>query len=372
MTCIFAVVAAAMMLAVPIQISISADADFANDKGGFSVNMVNPTDEEIEEYEMGTKSAKIQRAIHKFTDILNEDILSLEEISAGSYVSLSSEGIKNESEARGDIIADEASLEDVKLVFIAEADGPLLDTADLTDDYKAAAKAINEYFGDTVNAGDRITLTGKMAIRDAVQTQFYYTHVDDKHSVAESGIHSAYHIDDINATLGILRADEETGKTIDLVSNYQYMTFYDINFNYKGVKYSDLTEDSPCIIEYGKTGVTFESGKACYKVNDQEYIIKVHGKDAHTEDDTATILTDSEVNLDKFREYIEKIPTSSGNVTVERGYDAAEGPYDAIVIDIATEEVLDILMTLIWVCVAIAAIVAVIIVILIVHKSKKR
>jgi hypothetical protein len=366
---IFAVAATLMMLAVPMATVVDTDATFANDTAGYCIKMVDPTDEEIDKYNVFSKGSGLTLASEIFLKIFDLTIFDLTEVVTGSYKYDTAMGSKYEARAIDQSLVYEVYATEVKLVYTAQKDGKLINSADYGPEYKTAAEAYAKFFGESISKGDRITVTGKITCRSASYLAYDYAAVDENHSVVTQGVNTEYFIYDIDVRIGLLRAGEEVGKLTSFQSNSKFMAFNEVRYDYHGTPYSQLTKDSPVTITFGKYDTSFVSGGSHYSVDGADYNVKYVPADSRTQETTAQIETDSNMNLDTLKELIWMIPASSGNVTVGKSYQESQEPYDAIVVEVVGQEIADLLM---YLAIGFIILLVVVIVIVLVIRQKKK
>jgi hypothetical protein len=367
----FAVLAVMMMLAAPVLTAVDTEATFTKDNAGYSIIMKNPTVLETEKYDAGDKVIEINAAANVFTKIFNFSAFGTPTVETDTYNITLAEGYTIEPTQQDFFMVEDLSASNVKMVYTAEEDGILMDYEFLADDYKKAANAVRNYFGNEVKEGDRLTITGKIVAREAVFYGFSYAAVDDKHSVEKDGAISIYLIFDIDVTVGLLEAGSEVGKTFTFTSDNKFMAFNSITYDYGTTKYSDVTEDTVCTVTYSDYEKAFVHGSSHYTVDGTNYNVEYTTPESGSEEVYAYIETDSEVNLNSEKASISSIPSSSGNVTVGKTYDDANNAYSEIVVQVVGQDIMDGLL-LIGIAILVLVVIVIVIVIIIARKSKNR
>ena len=365
----FAIFAVAMMLAAPVLTSIDSDADFKGDKAGYSITMINPTDEEIEKYDTGSKAVNIAEAAYTFMYLFNTSIFNTPEATSGSYKYVEANGENIEARTTNDFYVYEVSADSVRMTYTAAKAGSLIDDNAIENEYsEKVAEALKEYLGNEVGVGDKLTLTGKVSAQIAYNEEMDYASVDSSHSVRTKGLETIYHVYSIDATIGFVKAGSGAGSTVSFKSDLRFMGYYDLTYDYYGVKYSDLKEGSPCKLTFGDQHTSFLRGNSTYTIGEKDYPIYVITTDGYTEETETDIEKDSEVNLNLINEYIETIPDSSGNVTVGKTYKDAEAPYDNVLMQVVVEEVLDVFLIL---AIVVGVVFVLILIFIVIHIRKK-
>ncbi len=373
LTVAVAVLTTLMMLTVPAMVSMGSDASFADDKAGIVVTLDNPTDDEIEKYKAESRYDELWYASELFMDIFNMDVYGHPKLTSDSYFNEYSEALKIESDSTTPMNYDGVSADGVKFVFTATEDGKLITDEDLEGDYKDAAQAVESYFGSEIYAGDTLTVTGKVGLRFAFILVYEWTAVDDTHYVEKKGAYTGYRIYDLDVKVELIRNGESEGKSIQFSSDSRFMVVMDINYDYKGTSYSDLTPESPCTVSYGDQGVSFQSGGSRYTVDGADHSIKYKADRPSSYDTKADLRTNEDMTdmMAGFRDNINDFPDSSGNVTVDKTYDAADNVFDDMIIDVIGQEIIDIIKQFFWVFIAIGIITAIAIVALVIAVTAK-
>ncbi len=371
-----AVAAALMMLAVPIVTSVDSDASLKEDKAGYSIKMVNPTDAEIATYDQSCedKSDEVYDASNIFIGIFNVDLFETTSLTTSSYKVNIADGTKVNSGSVDFIEDNELFVENLIWKATAVENGTIIDPEFQNPffNYSKAISAIKSYFGTNISIGDKVTITGKINVRTAVNLSNYYGEVDSTHSVIYEYCNTAYYIADIDVTIGLIKAGEDVGKTISFRSDSSFSIFLKVTYDYKGVAYKDLTSTSPCTITYKASIMNFAKGSSYYTVNGTDYSIDFIGTKEKTEDTYANIVSNTATDLDNYKAMIAAIPASTANVTVAKTYEDAQSLYNSVVIGVAGEEVASFILILVGIFVAIILIIVAILVVIYFIRKKKR
>ncbi len=367
----FAVLAVAMMLAAPVLTSVSSDADFKIDQAGYAITMNDPTDAEIDKYATGSRAANIDDASYEFLFLFNLGIFEDPVATCSSYKYVEGGGEDYQSRVADASYVYEVTADSVKMTYTANKTGALIDDYAVEDDAsEKAAKAIKDYLGNEIDVGDKLTITGKVSSQTAYYETMEYASVDSTHSVLTKVIETVYHIYDIDVTIGLLKAGAGTGNTIEFKSNLKFMGYYDMTYDYYGVKYSDLKEGDPCKLTYGAQHSSFVQGSSHYTIADKDYPLPVVLNDGYSEETVTTITNDSEVNTNLLNDFIKTLPDSSGNVTVGKTYGDAEALYNNIVMQVAVQEIIDMFLILAAIVAVIFIVIMIFVIILIRKRSK--
>lgn len=369
---IAAALTVSLMLISPTLIAVDTDASFTKDEAGYLIKADNPTDSELEKYTIN-KENEIDSASEMFTKVFNVFVLDKPETETGFFSAIISNGRAIESDGTSALGTTEIATEGLRNVYTANSDGDLINPLieQSSTYYRQAAAAIEAYLGDKINEGDRIIVTGELSQKIAYTSTYSYAAVDSTHSVKDEGCETLYCVQKMDVKIELTRAGENEGRSIQFISNIKFMMVDDIDFDYKGAKYSDLTPSSPCRINHGASSFSFESGSAKYVVDGKEYPVKFQGGDSWSEETTADIWLNSDVNLKHFRDAIDDIPASSGNVTVSKSYQDAEQEFGKVMAEIVEKTIIDLFMSFLIPIIVILAIFAVIIIVVLVIIVKK-
>lgn len=369
---IAAALIASLMLISPTLIAADTDASFTKDEAGCVIKANNPTESELEKYNI-SKMNEIESASEMFTKVFNVFLLGKPEMETVLFSTIISDGRTIESEGTGALGTTEIATEGLRNIYAVSSDGDLINPLieQSSTYYQQAAAAIKAYLGDKVSEGDRIIVTGGVNQKTAYTSTYSYAAVDSSHSVKDEGCETLYCVQKMDVKIELSKAGETDGKSIQFVSNIKFMMVDNIDFDYKGAKYSDLTPTSPCRINHGASSFSFESGSAKYIVDGKEYPVKFQGVDSWSEETTADIWQNSDVNLKEFKNTINNIPASSGNVTVSKGYHDAEQEFGEVIAEVVEKTIIDLFMSFLVPIIVILAIFAVIIIVVLVVIVKK-
>ena len=374
MTVLAAAFIIAMMLAVPIMVSYDSDAAINEGEAGYSIDMVNPTDEEIDKYGVMTKASDIVTEARFVIGIFNKFAFESPVVTADSYSSKYAHGMKLYSDAVKDINSEIVDAQGVTITYTADSNGSLLyDEYTYDEDYQAAMKAIKQYLGDEVAVGDVLKITGKVKTEYSAENVGHLAVVKDGVKVAKSGDNTQYFVTDIDVTIAFTHGGET--KTITATSNFRFMMERPVEYDYHGVAYSDLTSTSKCTIKYGPDTYSFMKGDVTYKVNGDDHSAEYTLTPLAPYETTATLLTDDMLNatLADLKAEAAAIPAGTANVTIGREYSDAESAFDEVVVDVAVDDLAKLLLIIGAVVIGIIVLlVVVIIVIVVVMRKKKR
>ena len=368
-----AVLTVALMLAVPVMAAFDSDAAITEDEAGYSIEMVNPTDAEIDTYGYISKSGSITIAAIELLGAFNRMIYS-NTVTTGSYTTTYAEGEKHSSDSVQTIFADTTEAEDVTITYTATADGSLIrDDVVYPDDYKEAADAIKQYMGDTVSVGDVLKVTGKLKIEESSKIKYDLAKVSEGVSVFSAGEVTRFMVLDADLTIEFTHGG--TTKAITFSADRKFMLERDVTYDYKGVAYADLTDSSPCTISYGTDKYSETAGKYCYTIEGEDYGIDYILSSPQPIDTTADLMTDAELNEDLT--YVQNraagFPEGTDNVTVKRTYSDAVSAYEDVELDVIGDDLMKLLLIIGGVVLGIIVliIIAVIVIIVVVRKNKR-
>jgi len=370
---IAAAIVASLMLISPTLVAADTDASFTKDEAAFIVKADNPTNSEFETYNID-KGLEISNASKMFTEIFNLFILGSPVIKTGSFSAVMSNGRTVESKATTGLGTTEIFTKDLRAVYTATSDGdlisPIIETSSVY--YQQAAMVVENYLGEKLYEGDKLIITGKVNQRLAFNSTYSYASVDSTHSVREKTVIIQYYVQDMDVNIELSRAGETDSKSIRFVSDIEVMVTTEGDYDYKGVKYSDLTPSSPCTIVYNSSSFSFESGSAKYIIDGRELPVKLLGQYSFTQETTADIWPDDQVDIKEFKEYVNGLPASSGNVTVSKSYHDVESEFGDVMADVVEKEIINILQSFIVPLIAVLIILVVIVTVVVVVLIKKR
>ena len=376
LTIVAAVLAVALMVAAPLITAVDTDAAFTPTDAGFLISSENPTDAEIFTYSGETRGGiyiddNSTKVFLKIFNVGPGSIFGEPTVTQDKLTTKYGEGSQIESDTVRSKMVDEMTAENVTMVFTATDSGELIpDGYEYLINYKDAADAIREFLGNSVSAGDTLTVKGSLKSRYATQSIVHYAAVDDTKSVVKDQADSFYYVYGVDVTIE-LKHGSNAAKTINFHSDKKYLLERDYNVDYKGKAYSDLQPGDMCRFVNDIDRYLFESGGSHFTVNGKDYGIEHTAFPPTTVDQPVDIITDSTMNLDTLKAIIALIPASSGNVTVDKTYEALDKEMSAIASDVALDDILKFVLIGAAVVIGIFVIVILIIVIIIVKKKKK-
>ncbi len=373
MTVLAAAFIIAMMLAVPIMVSYDSDAAINEGEAGYCIDMVNPTDEEIDKYGVMTKASDIVTEARFVIGIFNKFAFESPVVTADSYSSKYAHGMKLYSDAVKDINSEIVDAQGVTITYTADSNGSLLyDEYTYDEDYQAAMKAIKKYFGDDVAIGDILKITGKVKTEYSAENVGHLAVVKDGVKVAKSGENAQYFVTDLDLTIEFTHGGET--KTITATSDFKFKMERDIEYDYHGTAYTDLTDTSPCTIRYGPDTYTDMDGDVTYRVDGDKYSAEYTLTPLSPYDTKATLYTDDMLNstLSDLKKEAAAIPAGAANVTIGREYSDAESAFDEVVIDVAIDDLAKMLLIIGAVVIGIIVLLVVVIIVIVVVARKKK
>jgi hypothetical protein len=329
-----AVAIVAMMLAMPILSATASEASFVRDEAGFRVSMNRPTESEIEAYDMGAQESIISSASNVFLRIFNMDLFELSKKTVGTYFSTIARGNNIGPSSTSQKFVANLESRDVILRYEATGQGSLFIPKVDGVGYLDAAKALRNYVGDSVSAGDVLIISGKISRSEAMYDHSDYVAVDSEHSVPTSAVSEHYYIYGIDVTIGLLKKGYDLGRFFGFVSDCTFASRTTISYDYGGTEYSHITSESPCTIAFSDVEIGYVQGSSSFSIRDVPYPVMEEATAGYQIETQASIRTDSEVNLDSFRRYIGEIPASSANVSVVKTYADVDLIFDDIVLNV--------------------------------------
>lgn len=366
----FAVAAVALMLAAPILSSVDTDAALTEDKAGASLVLVNPTDAELQTYLNNSRLEVVSEASEPFSRIFNQGAFNQPTVVTSSLTCKNGMGEKITSDSAISIMDVETFADGVTMTTVANASAPLIseEFCQKNPEYAAAGNAIKAYFGETLNAGDQVSITGKINNRAAIYITIEYAPVSDSTSVVKKATLTSYTIYDIDVKIALNKATSADVKEIQFRSDLKVMQSIEGTYDYKGTAYSDLTDQSPCTIKRSAPTYNFKSGGTHYTVNGSDYSIELPAGKESTDETHANITNNSDINLNSMKESIAKIPASSGNATVDKSFEAAESLYTDVVLGVVGQEIENLLIIIGAVVIGVIVVVVVLVIVLVRRK----
>ena len=365
-----AVLAVAMMLAVPIFVAADSDADFTNDEAGYSIEATNATDAELMAFGLGSKTTLILEAIEGM-NLFNDSILGAPTVTSDSLKVLNATGCKIESEKVKSFFVLEVSAENVKIVFTATASGNLMmsDTSDLSENEKAAYDALKAYLGNEISAGDTITLTGTVKMRSASEMASSYKMLDGNKCIESDSTMNSYGVMDTSLTATLKHADTE--KTVKYTADARGSNTREDKCEFEGdniavgTKYTVKDTVSSTI-----------KGDAYYTVEGKDYSMYSDLTPAPEEQRTVTeddINDQSNVVIPaSLKTKIDTLPASTDTVKVDKTYDSAQSAFDDVMMDAVGKDVLKLLLIIGGVILGVIVLIIILVIVLLHMRKKKR
>ena len=328
-----AVIVAAAMCITPLFVIEDADAVLKEDKAGYSIEMKNPTADELSKYGVDRDTVIMMSARMMVAEFVNVALFmtSAPTVSAPEsfiYTTATGETITSNSTAAVTAVKVEANKIKVEASPIIAMPVGAIDTSDLTEKQKAAVDAINEYMG-TVQVGDKVVLEGNIYLDYGNKETTEFADVTDSSVVKTKETDEAYYRANTTLKLTVIKSDE-TSKSIEFKADGSMSGTMTTTYDYKGVAYKDLTPTDKCTVTEKKSGSM--SGSEFFTVNGKDYDVTDSGNaDPVTEETVADIdpVTDYTIPS-SMKTNIDKLPASSGNVTVGKEYSDAESAYNSV------------------------------------------
>lgn len=328
-----AVIVAAAMCITPLFVIEDADAALKEDKAGYSIEMKNPTADELSKYSVDRDTVIMMSAQMMVAEFINVGLFmtSVPTVSAPEsfiYTTATGETITSNSTAAVTAVKVEANKIKVEASPIIAMPVGVVDTSNLTEKQKAAVDAINEYMG-TVQVGDKVVLEGNIYLDYGNKETTEFADVTDSSVVKTKDTYEAYYRANTTLKLTVIKSDE-TSKSIEFKADGSMSGTNTTTYDYKGVAYKDLTPTSKCAVTEKESGSM--SGSEFFTVNGKDYDVTDSGNaDPVTEETVADIdpVTDYTIPS-SLKTRINNLPASSGNVTVGKEYSDAESAYNSV------------------------------------------
>ena len=368
-----AVLAAVMMLAVPLITAAYADADFAKDEAGYKVELKDPSDAQLTRLGM-SKADFISGAMDGQLAIFNiyspTSVFDEPTVTADSFSAVNAEGCKATSDTYVMIDADSVDAKGVTMTFIVNKNGKLIDPDRdwMNDERKAAAEAIEAYLGADVVVGDKVIIAGvvKEEISSEMSTEYFL--LDGNKCYDKKSVTTTYMVDDIDVTFKLVKADASE-KSIRLVSTVKSTVVREEKNDFGdaeikvGAKYTV------------KNSLSYDySGDIYYDVDGKDYSILTEPRSIPDHEDVVLDLWDqSDMTINTpFKNKVANLPESEDGMTVDKTYDAAESACNDVMMDAIGNDLLKLILIIGGVIVGIIVLIIVLIIVFIVIRKKKK
>lgn len=367
LTIVAAVFAVAFMLAAPLLVAVDSDADLTEAKMGFRADMTNPTDDQLAEWGYFEKSDFLMMPIDEYLTIFNQDLFNDPVVGSEPLKLIDAWGEKIESDSVTDLITDEVLTDEITITITVKANGKLINTFidDYPADVRAAAAAVQDYLGEDVVVGDKVVITGKINWKLSEQTTDKYKLLEGGKCVIDQSVYTYYLVDDMDLDVKLVKSGSE--KSFKIVSDLKGVFVSEWQYKY----------DSETITEgtgYTATNTVSStySGGSHFTVDGKDYNLDVDEKVRPQRTGTAVLIEQSSIVISDTLKYkVNKLPATTGNIAVDKTYDAAETVFGEVVLDALGDDILKIIIIAIVVFVIVVALIVILIVVLI-HRKKKR
>ena len=373
MTIMAAVFAVAMMLAVPFVVAIDSDADFTKDDAGYSIELKDPTDEQLSKVGVD-KADDAMEAIYYEMMLFNGGefgVFSDPVMTSDSYEATTASGQKITSDSMITITTNNINAKNVKITMNVTDNGKLISPyiSYMPDKLKAAADAIAAYIGENVSIGDKVEITGDINVKSATQVENKYKFLSDNKCVIEKEISTTYGVEDVDLTIKMIRADSTT-KEIQLRSTVKGLGGSETTYTYDddnvvvGTHYTTKTENTESF-----------SGDEYYVVDGKEYSLITEGTELPSEGivTAGDIFNQSDIKVDPdYAIIIAALPASEDGMKIEKTYAAAESAFDNVVMEAVGNDLLKLILIIGGVILGIIVLIIILIIVLVVLKKKKK
>ena len=324
---------AAIMCMTPLFVIEDADASLIEDMAGYSIRMDNPTDAELTQFEVN-KNNEIMTPLIVLMPFFNTAIIGEgQNISAGSFVYEDGRGYKYSGDEATEITANKIVADGISVTFPYTGAGPVAKAASpgISDDQKAAVEALNAYFGSAA-IGDKLVITGDIRLEMTYVTVEEYGEINENMFIETKCTETAYMVEKYDLKIEVVKAGEETGKSVKFVCDVRGSDIDTDDFVYDA-EIKDIT-----FLTTGKKTTTNEkdlSGSASFAVDGKDYDLSI-GDDPDepvTTDIVAEYYMEERTSLvigPSFKNAIANIPASTDNVSVGKEYSDAQSLSDSI------------------------------------------
>ena len=324
---------AAIMCMTPLFVIEDADASLIEDMAGYSIRMDNPTDAELTQFEVN-KNNEIMTPLIVLMPFFNTAIIGEgQNISAGSFVYEDGRGYKYSGDEATEITANKIVADGISVTFPYTGAGPVAKAASpgISDDQKAAVEALNAYF-DNAAIGDKLVITGDIRLEMTYVTVEEYGEINENMFIETKCTETAYMVEKYDLKIEVVKAGEETGKSVKFVCDVRGSDIDTDDFVYDA-EIKDIT-----LLTTGKKTTTNEkdlSGSASFAVDGKDYDLSVDDDpdEPVTTDIVAEYYMEERTSLvigPSFKNAIANIPASTDNVSVGKEYSDAQSLSDSI------------------------------------------
>ena len=324
---------AAIMCMTPLFVIEDADASLIEDMAGYSIRMDNPTDAELTQFEVN-KNNEIMTPLIVLMPFFNTAIIGEgQNISAGSFVYEDGRGYKYSGDEATEITANKIVADGISVTFPYTGAGPVAKAASpgISDDQKAAVEALNAYFGSAA-IGDKLVITGDIRLEMTYITVEEYGEINENMFIETKCTETAYMVEKYDLKIEVVKAGEETGKSVKFVCDVKGSDIDTDDFVYDA-EIKDIT-----LLTTGKKTTTNEkdlSGSASFAVDGKDYDLSVDDDpdEPVTTDIVAEYYMEERTSLvigPTFKNAIANIPASTDNVSVGKEYSDAQSLSDSI------------------------------------------
>ena len=324
---------AAIMCMTPLFVIEDADASLIEDMAGYSIRMDNPTDAELTQFEVN-KNNEIMTPLIVLMPFFNTAIIGEgQNISAGSFVYEDGRGYKYSGDEATEITANKIVADGISVTFPYTGAGPVAKAASpgISDDQKAAVEAMNAYFGNAA-IGDKLVITGDIRLEMTYVTVEEYGEINENMFIETKCTETAYMVEKYDLKIEVVKAGEETGKSVKFVCDVKGSDIDTDDFVYDA-EIKDIT-----LLTTGKKTTTNEkdlSGSASFAVDGKDYDLSVDDDpdEPVTTDIVAEYYMEERTSLvigPTFKNAIANIPASTDNVSVGKEYSDAQSLSDSI------------------------------------------
>ena len=368
MTIMAAIFAVAMMLAVPLVVAVDSDADLTGAEAGFSATIKNP---ETDQMPLDVKANKILAILMHELSIFNVTIFTDVTATEDPMTVTSSWGEKVTSNTKTSIMVDEVSTNRILITIKATDDGtlinPLLEY--MPAEYKAAANAIKELFGDEVSNGDVVWISGSLNVRLAEQDETTYKLLEGNKCVPSKEVSSMYAVKNFDLTVAFKHGSEDL-KSVKLFANYKGMAGNEDIYEYASDNVTVGTSYK------AKNTVSFiNTGEMYYSVGEKNYTMVYEptssGETPHTVSEQ-WIDNQADINVSDVEAAIAALPAATDNITVDKTYSAAQSAFDGVVMDAVGNDLLNLILIIVGVVIGVIVLIVILIIVLVVLKKKKK
>ena len=340
-TVIAAVFVVAVMMAVPVAVSFDSDAGAVPNEIGYSFEMTNPTDQELNDFGVNKQEYTMMMVGEILDKYCNDAIYGVPTVTIGAFSYEESEGDQVKATSQRTIWTRVMQSEDVNIELPVTTAGKIVTTNTngmKAEDY-AIVKAIDGYLGSAA-VGDKIVITGYIKLKMAMEETDNYKGLNVAKLVLSENKTVTYASMDCDLTVKLVKSGQTDGKSIDVVVDQSAVMTSTYSYEYQD-PVAEITGTTVCFITNDVSEKM--SGKAFVKVDGKEYDMADEDAalpDAPEESTAAFSMKEAgEITVSgALQAAINALHQSTDNVTVGMEYSDASSAFSDVKNDVDPEK----------------------------------